>query len=177
MDEQGAEETREIVDLRLSADKGSKEYRARKVILLDIARKMVIVFAVVLIIGGGLRIFLSPGIQEEAEPSRLMSIFVGQSQGHCFLLAALSLLTGILYAVCAVGVYAGERWAFKLNVIAAVVYFVATGACLVFEATLPEGRLIESVARAFLRLVFPIIQLALLIIGARAAGTAPTPQE
>ena len=153
--------------------------RERRALLVRLARNMVVAFAVLLILFGGLR-SLGQGLMDEmTHPGGPFKKFVFTSPIHHYATASVDLLAGILYAITAIGIFAREPWARRMCLISALVYVGSTGLLEYNEWARLDGNGYESIADTLFWSSFPIIQVVMLLVGARrprGAGTAAVPE-
>jgi len=134
-------------------------------LLVKYAQQMVVVFAVVLILFGGLR-SLGQGLSDEvAEGNPIFKKFIFKSHTHHYATATADLLTGILYAVTAIGIFAREPWSKRLNFISVALYVSTTATLEMHEWLALDGNAFESFADTFFWSALPIIQVVMLCVG------------
>ena len=145
--------------------RAAREDRERAETLVNLAQRMVVVFAILLIGCGGLRT-LGQGLSEElAEENVVFGKFIFKSRTHHYATASSDLLSGILYAVAAIGIFAREPWAKKLNLVSAVV-FVGTATALELHEWLGlGGDPFESFSDVLFWCALPLIQIVMLWVG------------
>ncbi|MEW6359742.1 MAG: hypothetical protein AB1696_25615 [Planctomycetota bacterium] len=132
----------------------------------EVARKMTLIFAVVLLLTGG---FLS--IKAEwARSIDVDSVIIPTDDTQYYATSMLNLVAGILYAITAIGLYAMTDWAVKLNVISGAVYVLGT--LIVEMIEIDKGNVMESLADVTFWSALPIIQLTLLLVAMGPRGAA-----
>ena len=139
------------------------------------AQTMTLVFAIVLLATGG-------ALSVKAEWARGYdkdAIVIPADETQYYATSMLNLVSGILYAVTAIGLYALTPWGKKLNIISCAVYVVGT--LLVEIIELDKGNAMESLADVTFWSALPIIQLTLMLVASSqpesAEPEAPEPPE
>ena len=157
------EEAYDLSDHRIQPTEKKEVDRGE--VLIKNAQQMVVVFAALLIIFGGLR-SLGQGLADKlAEENTIFKKFVFKSRSHHYATSTADLLTGILYAVTAIGIFAREGWAKRMNLISAAVFFGTTAALEANEWLRLSGDGFESVADTLFWSSLPIIQVVMLLVG------------
>ena len=91
------------------------------------------------------------------------AIVIPTNDSQYYATSMLNIVSGILYAITAIGLYARTDWGKKLNVISCAVYVLGTLAVEMFEIV-GEGGLVESCADVTFWSALPIIQLTLMLV-------------
>lgn len=87
----------------------------------------------------------------------------------------LNLVSGVLFAITAIGIYAMAPWGIKLNIISCVVY--VTGTLIVEMIELDKGQVMESLADVTFWSALPIIQLTLMLVATGRKTPPPPPND
>ena len=137
----------------------------------EIAQVMVVIFAVVCLSSGGL-------LSIKAEWAREIdrdSLIIPGTDAQYYATAILNLVTGILYAITAIGLYAMTAWGKKLNIISVTVSVVGT--LIVEMLEVDRGNALESVADVLFWSALPIIQLTLMLVATSGKTPPPLPES
>ena len=102
----------------------------------DAAQTMVLIFAVILLATGGLLSIKA----EWARDYDKDSIIIPADDRQYYATAMLNLVSGILYAITAIGLYARTQWGRKLNVVSSQAFDV----CRVGKTKRQESTIVNS---------------------------------
>jgi len=145
--------------------RAARENRDRAEALVGLAQHMVVVFAVVLIGCGGLRT-LGRGLGGELDvEDGFLGKFIFESHTHHYATATADLLAGILYAVTAIGIFAREPWAGRMNLTSVAVFVGTTIALELHDWLGLDGDAFESFSDALFWCALPLIQIIMLRVG------------
>lgn len=111
-----------------------------------------------------------------AEENRVFGKFIFKSRTHHYATATADLLSGILYAVTAIAIFAREPWSKKVNLISAMVFVGTTAALELHEWLRLAGDGFESFSDVLFWCALPLIQIIMLQVGERKLAMS-VPEE
>ena len=148
------------------AEDSPRSFRCSANRIHNAAVNLAVGFAAFLLVTGGVL-----SIHDEAamklDPK---SIIIPDAAAQLYATALLNVVSGLLYAIAAIGLHAMTSWARRLNVVSCGAYVVGTFLIELLE--LGHSSVMESLADATFWSALPIIQVVLMLV---AKDAKPTP--